>query len=56
MSSKTNGVKHVKTAPYHPASNGLVEQAVQTFKSGMKKLREAEEVEQGQKVTNQLEG
>jgi len=35
---KQNGIRHVRSAPYHPASNGLVERAVQTFKEFMKKM------------------
>ena len=35
---KLNGIHHIKTALYHPTSNGLMERAVQTFKSGMRKL------------------
>ena len=32
-----NGICHIKSAPYHPATNGLAERAVQTFKNALKK-------------------
>ena len=33
---KTNGVKHIRCAPYQPASNGAVKRLVQTFKKAIK--------------------
>ena len=36
---KMNGVKHVRVAPYHAASNGLAERMVQSFKNHLKACR-----------------
>ena len=35
---KQNGIKHVKTAAYHSASNGLAERYVQIVKDRLKKI------------------
>ena len=32
---KRNGINDITSAPYHPASNGIVERAFQTIKEGI---------------------
>ena len=33
---KVNGIKHIRSTPYHPSTNGLVERFVQMFKRAMR--------------------
>ena len=33
---KENGVKHFRSAPYHPSTNGLAERFVQSLKQALK--------------------
>ena len=35
---KRHGINHIFSVPYHPASNGLAEQAVQVVKRGLRKM------------------
>ena len=37
---RANGIRHVRTPPYHPSSNGFVERVAHTLKTGLKKLNE----------------
>ena len=37
-----NGIRHITSASYHPATNGFVERAVQTFKEAMKKAMQGD--------------
>ena len=34
-----NGIRHIKSAPYHPSTNGLAERAIQTLKENLRKSK-----------------
>nr|XP_022323016.1 uncharacterized protein K02A2.6-like [Crassostrea virginica] len=51
--TKLNGIKHFRSAPYHPATNGLAERFVQTFKRSMKSMKN-EEMSLNKKIANFL--
>ena len=34
--TKCNGIKHIRSAPYHPASNGLAERFIKSMKESLK--------------------
>jgi hypothetical protein len=51
---KFNGVKHIFTAPYHPASNGQAERTVRSFKETMKKMQSGSEGTLRTKVNRML--
>ncbi|KAJ8333617.1 hypothetical protein SKAU_G00416250 [Synaphobranchus kaupii] len=43
---ESNGVKYIRSVPYHPATNGLAERFVQTFKHALKSSRGTAPVQQ----------
>ena len=50
---KRNGIKHFKSAPYHPATNGLAERFIQSFKNSMRAMKD-ENRDIDQKIANFL--
>ena len=37
---ENNGIRHLRSPPYHPSTNGLAERSVQTFKRAMEKNKD----------------
>ena len=35
---RSNGIRHITSATYHPATNGLAERTVQTFKQALRSV------------------
>jgi transposase InsO family protein len=46
-------IKHIKSEPYHPATNGLAERFIQTFKNSMRAMKD-ENRDINQKIANCL--
>ena len=41
---KGEGIKHITSAPYHPATNGLAQRSVESFTNGIKSDTEVSEI------------
>ena len=40
-SVRSNGIRHLTSAPYHPATNGLAERTVQTLKQALRSMHQS---------------